>query len=215
MREDKICFIICANHAMYLDECIRYIHRLTVPEGMEVEIVEIADAVSMTAGYNEGMQATNAKYKVYLHQDVFLTNPYFIEDLLKIFHADQSIGMIGMVGTPQMPPDGVMWNAFRYFYTDFPEQEERYSIERDGWNAVEAVDGLLIATAYDLPWREDLFDGWDFYDVSQSFEFRKSGYQVVVPVQRSRWYVHDDKRCLNLWNYNRYRKLFVEKYLQG
>ena len=76
------------------------------------------------------------------------------------------------------------------------------------------VDGLLMVTAYDLPWREEWFDGWDFYDASQSFEFRKAGYKVVVPVQKSYWYVHDDKRCLNLWDYNRNRKIFVEKYLQ-
>ena len=41
-----------------------------------------------------------------------------------------------------------------------------------------------MATQYDVPWREDLFDGFDFYDVSQSFEFRKAGYTVGVPVQR-------------------------------
>ncbi len=27
---------------------------------------------------------------------------------------------------------------------------------------VECIDGLLMATQYDVPWREDLFDGFDF-----------------------------------------------------
>ena len=38
-------------------------------------------------------------------------------------------------------------------------------MEKDGGWEVEGVDGLLMATQYDIPWREDLFDGWDFYDL--------------------------------------------------
>ena len=26
------------------------------------------------------------------------------------------------------------------------------------------LDGLLMVTQYDLPWREDLFQGWDLYN---------------------------------------------------
>ena len=49
------------------------------------------------------------------------------------------------------------------------------------YTEVEAVDGLFIATQYDVKWREDIFDGWDFYDISQSEEFHRAGYKVVVP----------------------------------
>ena len=76
---------------------------------------------------------------------------------------------------------------------------------------VEAVDGLLMVTKEDLPWREDLFDGWDFYDVSQSFEFRKKGYRVVVPEQKKPWCAHDDG-TMNLWSYDGYRKIFLTEY---
>ena len=56
---------------------------------------------------------------------------------------------------------------------------------------VEAIDGLLMATQYDIPWREDLFTHFDFYDVSQSFEMRKAGYQILVPYQEIPWVIHD------------------------
>ena len=46
---------------------------------------------------------------------------------------------------------------------------------------VEAIDGLIMITQYDIPWREDLFQKWDFYDVSQSMEFIRHGYKVAVP----------------------------------
>ena len=77
-NEKKICFIICVNNDLFFEECAKYIYALSIPEGMEIELLEIRGAASMTSGYNEGMYASNAKYKVYLHQDVFIINRYFI-----------------------------------------------------------------------------------------------------------------------------------------
>ena len=79
------------------------------------------------------------------------------------------------------------------------------------YQQVQAVDGLLIATQYDLPWREDLFHYWDFYDVSQSQEFIQKGYRVVVPSQKQPWCIHDDG-FNNLKNYYQARRIFNEQY---
>lgn len=214
MNENKICFIICVNDDMFLKECIRYIQRLEIPEGMELEFLEIREAASMTSGYNEGMRSSDAKYKVYMHQDVFIRNKYLIADLIRIFSSDEKIGMIGLVGCPQMPDNGIMWSAKRVQFgsEQIPLDEYRYSVEKDGMWEVEAVDGFFIATQHDVVWREDLFDGWDFYDISQSFEMRAKGYKVVVPVQNQAWYLHDDKMVLSLWNHDRYRQVFLREY---
>lgn len=79
------------------------------------------------------------------------------------------------------------------------------------YEQVEAVDGLLIATQEDLPWREDLFTGWDFYDISQSMEFRKKGYKVVVPHMEIPWCLHDDG-YINLDHYFKWRDVFLKEY---
>lgn len=76
---------------------------------------------------------------------------------------------------------------------------------------MEAVDGLLIATQYDIPWREDLFTQWDFYDVSQSFEFRRKGYRVVVPDMERPWCIHDDG-FMKVVNYEKERLKFLAEY---
>ena len=44
MNEHKICFIICVNNNLFFEECVRYIHRLEVPDGVEVELLEIKGA---------------------------------------------------------------------------------------------------------------------------------------------------------------------------
>ena len=187
---------MCVNDTLYEEECIRYIQSLRVPAGYEVEQMSIWGAASMTAGYNEGMRRSDAKYKVYLHQDVFVVYKNFIQDLLEIFAQGEEIGMIGMVGSPSMPMEGVMWAGDRIgslFTSNVKEAGPALigSVKKP-FEQVEAVDGLLIATQVDIPWREDLFTGWDFYDISQSMEFRKRGYQVVVPYMEYPWCLHDD-----------------------
>lgn len=222
MNERKFCFIICTNSTLYSDECIRYIDKLIVPQGYEVQILEIRDALSMTGGYNEGMKATDAKYKIYMHQDVFILYPYFLFSVLDIFGSDHSIGMIGMVGAEKMSADGVMWHAYEvgniYDKQNDNEPQEspyvryRYDLRDSLWTT-EVIDGLIMITSVDVPWREDLFDGWDFYDTSQSFEMRKNGYKIVVPVQKHPWVLHDDG-ILNLKNYDKYRQIFLREYAE-
>lgn len=214
MDENKVCFIICVNDSFFFDECMRYINWLDVPDGIEVEILEIRDAISMTSGYNEGMKSSNAKYKIYMHQDVFLKNKYLIHDIIKIFRSDKNIGMIGLVGCPVVPPNAIMWDTKRVDEGQEKKDWEdyRYSFEKDGLWEVEAVDGMFIATSHDVEWREELFDGWDYYDMSQSFEMRRNGYRVVVPVQNHVWYIHDDKAIVSLWNYEKYRRIFLREY---
>lgn len=213
MNAQKIAFIICVNNDILFQECVLYLNQLEIPEGMEAEIVEIRQAESMAAGYNEGMESSDAKYKVYLHQDVYIVNTRFIYDILSIFRAREQIGMIGLVGSPKLPVDAVMWHGPRVRDGNKTEMWEhyRYQLSDGVWN-VQAVDGLLIATQYDLPWRSDIMDGWDFYDISQSFEMQRAGYRVVVPIQNFCWYIHDEKPCLNLWNYDKYRKRFLNEY---
>ncbi len=215
MNENKICFIICVNDELFFNECKRYICWLEVPEGIEVELLEIREAKSMAAGYNEGMYGSDAKYKVYMHQDCFIVNKFFIRDVISIFVHEPGIGMIGLNGTETLPENGIMWSSPRIpeSYELYAGWEEyQYSLEQDGLWEVEGIDGVLMATQYDIPWREDLFDGWDFYDLSQSLEMRRQGYRVVVPVHNRFWYQHDDKPVLSLWNYDKYRRKFIKEY---
>ncbi len=216
--DDKLfCFIMCSNNRWYAEECMHYINRLHVPEGYRIEVLTVEDAASMTAGYNEAMQSSQAKYKVYMHQDTFIINCNFIQDCLNIFGSDPRIGMIGNVGCKKMPVIGVMWETKRCgkLYETHIVATERCEFEEavEGtYTAVEAIDGFIMITQYDVPWREDLFDKWDFYDASQSMEFIRRGYKVVVPHMDEPWCVHD---CgfINLKNYEGERVKYVQEYL--
>lgn len=214
---EKICFIICANNESLLSECLLYLEQLIVPEEIEKEIIIIKEAESMAAGYNEAMATSDAKYKAYLHQDTFIVNRNFIDDVIGLFKNNSDIGMLGMVGCEKLPKDAIMWNAIRvgdFYGYDAADDLAKKSIIRveSSCKEVQAVDGFLLVTQYDIPWRDDILKGWDFYDVSQCLEFKKAGYKVVVPCQKPAWAIH---KCGNpsLWNYEDSRRIVVKEYL--
>lgn len=215
LNDKKICFIFCTNNQQYADECMLYLSLLQVPEGYETEVLAIEDAGSITQGYNEGMRASDAKYKVYLHHDTFITEPQFIQKLLNVFAQDESIGLFGMVGAEKLSKDGVMWHEERcgdFYRLDLiNDSDVNIVCLEEGVKEVAVVDGLLIATQYDIPWREDLLKGWDFYDVSQCMEFHRAGYRVVVPAQNPAWVIH---ACgaPSFWHYEANRKLIMQEY---
>lgn len=213
----KICFIICANDELQLQECVMYLSLLHIPEGYQTDLVVIKGAESMTAGYNEGMAASDAKYKIYLHQDTFIVEPLFLDKLIRLFRREPGIGMAGIIGAEHLSRDGVMWHEKRcgnFYRLDELIQDGFGNIiehQKRGYREVEVIDGLLMATQYDLPWREDVFRGWDYYDVSQCVEFRRAGYKIVVPAQKENWVIH---ACgaPSFWHYNDNRELLLKEY---
>jgi hypothetical protein len=213
MNPYKFCFIMCSNNPQYEHECIKYINNLTIPEGYEIEIKVIRDAASITSGYNRGMLSSDAKYKIYLHQDTFIINKDFLNCLLKGFN-DEATGMIGIIGTPQLDSSCVMWlgNRVGKLVSNCIYHTVKATIgEITSPTEVEAIDGLLMATQYDIPWREDIFKGWDYYDISQSFEFRKAGHKVMVLPAAEPWCFHDDG-ILELSEYYKTRDIFMQEY---
>lgn len=98
VNEKKIAFIVCVNNEQYFNECVWYINRLIIPENVSIDIIGIREAESMCAAYQAGMVSSDAKYKIYLHQDVMIRNSHFLEDIIKLFDENPRIGMLGMIG---------------------------------------------------------------------------------------------------------------------
>lgn len=200
LDEHIICFISCVNDENEYAGCKQAISELEIPAGYQVEILGVRHAVSMTAGYQQAMEASNAKYKIYLHQDVFVINPTLLQDLLDLFIAHPKIGMVGLAGSTVLDAEQpIWWKEWLSTYGTYYTRVEENRVVRNYYGGVingayieaAAIDGLFMATQYDLPWRSDLFHGWHFYDISQSREFINAGYQVVVPRQNEPWVLHD------------------------
>lgn len=193
----KICFIICATDSRAVEECVLYLNQLTVPAGYSLDLLIVEDEKSVAKGYNEAMQACNAKYKVYLSQNTLIVNKDFLQEMLDVFQQNEEIGMLGCAGTKRLDKDGVLRHGKKtrlsYAATELVGTDWAYGACEElpkGYYEVEAIDGMLMATRYDVPWREDIVDGWAYYDVSQSLEFRRAGWKVAVLAQEENWVNH-------------------------
>lgn len=214
MNEKKIAFIICVNNELYYEECCWFLSQLILPAGFEIDIIAVREADSMTEAYNAAMESTDAKYKVYMHQDVFICNQNFITDMLNVFQAEEQIGMLGLIGGVRLPKNGVIynaWNCGRTIACDWSLVVDTCFYQKEPYILVDALDGMLLATQYDVRWRDDILKQWDFYDISQSFEFIKAGYQIAIPYQEIAWAIHDCGYS-NLINYDKNRKIMFEAY---
>lgn len=217
MNSKKICFITAVNDERVYEECLFYIKNLKIPEDYEVEAIGIRDAYCMTNGYNKAMYESDAKYKIYIHQDVFIINTNFIYDILNLF-SDKKIGMIGLCGSKNIPNDGIWWNSKDKVGSIYQHDSNNkmvrllFSKDEDGWEYVKAIDGLIMITQYDIHWREDLFDGWHFYDLSQSMEFKSQGYDIVVPNKHKPWCIHDCGKHINMNDFDKYRSIYISEY---
>lgn len=208
----KIAFIICVNDECYYQECLFYIGRLHLPEGVELEIYPVRGAASMCQGYQQAMQQSDAAYKVYMHQDVFLINQDFLLRMLKLFEDHPKAGLAGVLGAHQLPVERRFYRSWdvgnvfgcnekRAFHNELCKNEQKVTL----------LDGMLLMTRADFPWREEWLSGWDFYDISMSLEYQQEGYEVWIPAQDQPWCIHD---CgyLNLLDYDRAQEEFLRAY---
>ena len=216
--KNRVAFITCVNNEEWYSESLLYQKHLHVPAGFNVDYVPVRGAVSMCAGYNQGMRQSTAKYKVYLHQDTLVVNKNLIADLVNIF-ADDGIGAVGVIGCRSLPRSGVWWDGLRTYgrvlHACEPESViDSECMEPEGaYIDVEAVDGLFIATQYDIGWREDIFTGWHLYDTSLCKEMQRHGKKVVIPNQaKDFWCIHCPKEKPLAREYKGYQKEFLAEY---
>ena len=220
MNDRKIAFILCVNNELYYEECLWYINHLHVPEGYETDLIRITEAEGIAQAYNAAMVSSDARYKVYLHQDVFIYHREFIEDILKVFQSDERLGMLGVFGGVDLPDNAMVYSAWNrgctFFCVNAKNASTLHLLPQDmeegrNYTEVEAIDGMLMATQYDIRWREDLDLGWDFYDISQSLEFRRKGYEIGIPFQEMPWCIHDCGHS-KLEGYDLARKHMLNEY---
>lgn len=215
MNATKFLFIMCVNDMELYTGSLSYIHSLNIPANHTIEVMPIYGAASMAAGYNTAL-THDAKYKIYLHQDLFILNKNFLTDILHLFGSNPDLGMLGVAGSKKLPSNGIWWEGNTRGKLYFKNKGTPALLDLGECSApyeqVAAIDGILMATQYDVSWREDLIPGFHFYDISQSFEFRRHGLTVGIPPQEDPWCYHHGKESLNLPLYDQGRRQFLHHY---
>ncbi len=218
----KLAFLFCTNDESYTEECIFYIEHMQLPEGVQGEILPIWGAPSMAAGYNYGMMHTDAKMKIYMHHDTFLLDWELPGLVMEIFEKNPSIGMLGVFGAPKLKESG--------FWAEESFENSRLNLYQDGLLNIlksvqkgkgdlltdgEALDGVFLATSVDLPWLEDVFTGWHYYDISQVIQMREAGYRTCLLSSDKISLLHENTmRNETKDSYKEWNKTFLQ-YFEG
>lgn len=186
-KSKEIACILCANDMDYVNEVIIYLRRQKLPEGFRLCLYAVWDARSMAAGYNLAMKASTAEYKIYMHQDTFLCDEEYISKLVEMLQKTD-YAMLGLAGTKRLPESGRWWDSkpedmHFCLYQDFTLQMFSAVTNRCAdarCQEMECIDGVLMAAKVHIPWREDILEGFHFYDISQSMEFWKRDLKVGI-----------------------------------
>ena len=193
-KRNEFAFIICVDDELYAKECISYIQKLHIPEGYASDIITVRGADSIAEAYQAAMESSEARYKIYLRQELFITDRTFLDKVLTVFQNNYEIGMIGALGARQLMLEENMdfcWDTGSISYYDGRAYKIKKGVSNGLYTEViMAFEGVLV-TQYDVPWRKDILPGWEFYELSQSLEMQRRGYKVVVPEQEEPWCYYD------------------------
>ena len=103
--------------------------------------------------------------------------------------------MIGLVGANDVKNDSVSVGKWEYgkvlACSGYSEVNCNFGDVMEQYATADCVDGMFLATQYDIEWREDIFQDWHFYDRSICMEYKREGYICAVPKQELPWCIHD------------------------
>ena len=179
----KIAVIVARQGEELPQDLLMSIRLLEQPAGFTMELVEVEGKAGMAAAYGQAMEASAAKYKVYLDERVRILEPRLLTRLVRLFEKHADLGVLGISGTKILPPDGIAFHSTRRLGSLRLAGEARtvaWGMVLGEAEDVLTVDGFLMATQVDLPWRADLFHGAAFFDAAQCLEFRRQGLRSAV-----------------------------------
>ncbi|WP_276676116.1 glycosyltransferase [Selenomonas artemidis] len=187
MNKKGIAILVWKQDEEHYANCIEGLRQLQYPAGYEVRVYTLTEQDTFTKQCNSVLAETDAKYKIYLSDEMRITAPTFVQDMLNIF-ADTSIGMIGFFGSTEMPLSANIMDApHKYGSVLIPAggvlEEMRFGEgTADAVADVRAILPSLFVTQNDLPWDAD-YTGQYYAVQAQCRNFTRHGYRVVVPMQ--------------------------------
>lgn len=197
LDDSKILFVIHKQNAEHYAACLQSIQELKMPPGKSCEVVTWDDSVKVSQGimYSELAKAKDAKYKIYLPDSTCFVAENALVDMIAIFEADASIGMLGVSGAKELPVS-CRWQeadtklgALYMLQPDGNVAEEKYTLPENLYEKVQCIGSILMATQYDWRWCDANND--NAVAAAHSLECIRHGYNVVVPRQETAW-------CLSL-----------------
>lgn len=192
MEQDLICFVILSHDEAAYNHCTRFLDRLIVPVGMRVQYMrgDGYDGGKTAALCQTAMTASDAKYKIYMSDCVSITNPRFLPAVINAFRADETLGILGVMGYSASPFSDDFWTSAPIgavtFCKDGKEKTAHYLYDEKNITPAKVLIPPILATQYDVPWRQ-MFQSARYAAMSLSLEHQRKGYTAAVLPQETIW----------------------------
>ena len=107
----------------------------------------ISEAESIFEAYNQAMRQSDAKYKIYMHQDVFLIDKTLVKRCIDFFREHERAGMLGVLGGSRAPENRRFYKSWDTGYvTACGEKKAYYNNLGRRTEMVRAIDGMFMMT---------------------------------------------------------------------
>lgn len=217
MNDKKIAVIIYGTTENISLDLAESLWNLKIPEDYSFDVLYYADnsankRANKFSVYDLAVQNSDAKYKIYLDENVVVTNENAVLDLLKIFRSDETVAIVGVSGAVELSTHGISLISSKRWgkcFAGIQKTLNDWGSDDNLCKDVEAADGFFFATQYDVPWRQDLFCDDFFGFAAQCAEFKKLGYKTVVVNQNAPWIWCKSN---DLQFDDTARKIFLEEY---
>ena len=178
---EKIAIIIHSEDEQYLEECMNYVELLEVPEGYEIDAFVVSDNLNITDSYNEAMNASDAKYKLYLSEYTFIVQRDCLIQCIRLFEENEKLGMLGILGNiGKAGEDAEKYNVGKAIVSKAGSTELLdFQKEKAPYYLADRLDGAFLFTQYDIPWKATVDE--------QNNSFVENGYLVAVAYQDIAW----------------------------
>ena len=109
----KIAVIVARQGEELPQDLLMSIRLLEQPAGFTMELVEVEGKAGMAAAYGQAMEASAAKYKIYLDERVRILDSHLLVRIVHLFETHVDLGVLGISGTKLLPPDGIAFHSTR------------------------------------------------------------------------------------------------------
>ena len=180
-----ISIVICSADEARFNAAAKHYARLL--DGVDFEIVRIADARGLAEGYNRGLAQSKGELVAFSHDDVEFLAPDFAARLLDhMRHCD----VLGVVGTRKIAGPEWYTAGYPYLYgqTACPRKNVdgyliyHYHVPTRRVYKIEALDGQFLCARREvvetLRFDESTFDGFHLYDIDFTYRAFRAGFGV-------------------------------------
>ena len=172
--------------------CSESLRTAKLPVGYALEIFPLSADEPYAKQVNGILAQTSAKIKLFVNDDVCLTSPLAIEQLLRVFQ-DETVGMAGILGSRSLPMNGNLLDApdlrggvYMPMKGDLEEIRFGSAAAEKFVEDVRFLCPSFFATQFDLAWDES-YEGQYYAVLVHCRAMEERSKRLVVPLPHEIW----------------------------